>query len=61
MVVAALPCLGAPVVSDINRPLFDAARGHLRDCRQITREEVEGWSIGRRLWNNALAVVGPVL
>ncbi len=33
----------------------------LLDCRQVTRESVEQWSVTRRLWNNAIAVVGPVL
>ena len=33
----------------------------LSDSRQITAEEVASWSWRRRLWNNTLAIVGPVL
>jgi len=33
----------------------------LTQSRRITRDEVEGWSAGQRLWNNVLAIVGPVL
>ncbi len=33
----------------------------LARCRRILPEEVEAWNIWRRLWNNALAIVGPVL
>ncbi len=50
--------------------LWDAAataemrerQGHyLAECRRITAEEVAQWSWGRRLWNNAVAVLGPVI
>ena len=34
---------------------------YLAQCRRILLEEVDGWSILRRLWNNTLAIVGPVL
>lgn len=34
---------------------------YLSLSRQITAEEVAGWSRRRRLWNNALAIVGPLL
>ena len=34
---------------------------YLADSRQITQETVLNWSWRTRLWNNALAVVGPVL
>jgi cardiolipin synthase len=27
----------------------------------VTQEAVEGWSWQRRLWNNAVAMLGPVL
>ncbi len=36
-------------------------QSYLAKCRQITAEEVDGWSWPRRLWNNAVATVGPVL
>lgn len=34
---------------------------YLAQSRQILSEEVASWTIWRRLWNNALAIVGPVL
>jgi cardiolipin synthase len=34
---------------------------YLTACLQITSEEVDGWSWRRRLWNNAIAIAGPVL
>lgn len=34
---------------------------YLADSRQITASDVAGWGMGRRLRNNALAIVGPVL
>jgi cardiolipin synthase len=34
---------------------------YLAACRQITAEEVGAWSWRRRLWNNAVATIGPVL
>ncbi len=34
---------------------------YLRDSTRVTAEMVEAWPWYRRLWNNALAVVGPVL
>jgi cardiolipin synthase len=33
----------------------------LADSRPVTPEMVATWSIGRRLWNNAIAMLGPVL
>ncbi|HPE58719.1 MAG TPA: cardiolipin synthase [Thiolinea sp.] len=34
---------------------------YLADSEAVTLETVRGWSMGRRLWNNTLAIVGPVL
>ena len=34
---------------------------YLAESREITATEVEVWSIGRRLWNNTLAVVSPLI
>ena len=28
---------------------------------EVTRSDVEKWSVGRRLWNNSVAMLGPVL
>ncbi|WP_454883223.1 cardiolipin synthase [Sphingomonas oryzagri] len=34
---------------------------YMSDSREISIAEVSGWNVGRRLWNNALAIVGPLL
>ncbi len=34
---------------------------YLENSHQVTREMVESWSLPFRLWNNTLAVLGPVL
>jgi cardiolipin synthase len=34
---------------------------YLGDCLPVTAEQVAGWPWTKRLWNNALAIVGPVL
>ena len=34
---------------------------YLADSRRISLEEVEAWPWTRRLWNNTLAVLGPLL
>lgn len=34
---------------------------YLGDCREVTADEVAQWRWSARLWNNALAIVGPVL
>ncbi len=34
---------------------------YLQHSRPVELSEVEAWGMGRRLWNNALAIMGPVL
>jgi len=34
---------------------------YLQQCRQVIPDEVAGWSWKQRLWNNAMAIVGPIL
>jgi cardiolipin synthase len=34
---------------------------YLASSRAVTMAEVEAWSVGRRLWNNAVAMLGPLL
>ncbi len=34
---------------------------YLSESRQVTLAQVEAWTWRTRLWNNALAVVGPIL
>jgi cardiolipin synthase len=45
--------------------LTDAVRARQQEyisrSNPVTREIVESWSLTRRLWNNTLAMLGPVL
>jgi len=34
---------------------------YLARSRSVTAEMVARWSVTRRLWNNAIAMLGPVL
>jgi cardiolipin synthase len=34
---------------------------YLARARRVTRQEVESWSMPRRLWNNSIAMMGPIL
>jgi cardiolipin synthase len=34
---------------------------YIAQSRRVEREEVAAWPLRRRLWNNALAMLGPVL
>jgi cardiolipin synthase len=34
---------------------------YLAQSRPVTAEAVANWSAARRLWNNAVAMLGPVL
>jgi cardiolipin synthase A/B len=36
-------------------------RQYIAKSQPVTREMVRGWSLPRRLWNNTLAMLGPVL
>ncbi len=36
-------------------------QSYLADSRQVTLKEVTAWPVTRRIWNNALAILGPVL
>jgi len=45
----------------MTKAVRDRQVSYLADSRQITQQLVMNWSWRTRLWNNALAVVGPVL
>lgn len=36
-------------------------RSYIASSKRLTLEEVASWSLSRRLWNNAIAMLGPVL
>ena len=45
----------------VTADMRERQQSYLAKCRQITAEEVAAWSWGRRLWNNAVAIVGPLI
>jgi cardiolipin synthase len=45
----------------VTRQMRARQEQYLVRSRQITAEEVAAWSWPRRLWNNAVAIVGPVI
>jgi cardiolipin synthase len=47
--------------ADLTGQLAARQRSYLAASRQVTWEEIEGWSAMRRLWNNAVAMIGPIL
>jgi cardiolipin synthase len=47
--------------TDVTAEMRNRQESYLADCRQISAEEVAAWPWQRRLWNNALSIVGPVL
>lgn len=47
--------------ADLTAVLRARQETYLAQCRQVLPEEVETWTVWRRLWNNTLAIVGPVL
>ena len=51
------------ILADANTTaaMRERQQSYLDQSRQVTLAEVEAWGLGRRLWNNALAIAGPVL
>jgi cardiolipin synthase len=41
--------------------LYQRQQLYLGSARQITAEDIAGWSVPHRLWNNTVAMLGPVL
>ena len=46
---------------DVTAEVRGRQESYLADCRPVTAQEVAAWPWQRRLWNNAVAIVGPVL
>jgi cardiolipin synthase len=46
---------------DTTQELRNRQKSYLSDSRQITVSEVASWTWRRRLWNNTLATLGPLL
>jgi cardiolipin synthase len=34
---------------------------YLESCNKVQMSDVEAWSIGRRLWQNTVGMLGPLL
>ena len=45
----------------MTRAIGERQASYIASSRAVTREMVEGWSVARRLWNNTMAMLGPVL
>ena len=41
--------------------LRERQQEYLGTSRKVSRESVDSWGMGRRLWNNTLAMLGPIL
>ena len=57
--------IGAVYRAEIDPDLTSAVRArqqeYMSKSNSVTSEFVESWSLTRRLWNNTLAMLGPVL
>lgn len=47
--------------AELTRALHDRQREFLARSRPVTRLVVEAWPLPRKFWNNALAMLGPIL
>ena len=47
-----------PVLTDVMRRRQET---YLASSQTVTVEMVEQWSMVRRLWNNSIAMLGPIL
>lgn len=45
----------------VTRAVYERQLEYIARSTRVTRESVRAWPIGRRLWNNALAMLGPIL
>ncbi len=46
---------------NVTAAMRDRQQEYLADCLEITAQEVAQWPWTKRLWNNVLAIVGPIL
>ncbi len=46
---------------DLTRAVRDRQQRYLAQSQPVTSDMVASWSLGKRLWNNTLAMLGPVL
>ncbi|MFO0859060.1 MAG: cardiolipin synthase [Phycisphaerales bacterium] len=43
------------------RAVYQRQLAYIEQSTRVTAESVRNWSLGRRLWNNTLATLGPIL
>jgi cardiolipin synthase len=46
---------------ELTAAVRERQQGYIASSRPVTREAVASWSLPKRLWNDTLAMVGPVL
>lgn len=46
---------------DLTQDLYQRQQQYLASARQVTSEDIAEWTLMRRLWNNAVAMFGPLL
>jgi cardiolipin synthase len=49
------------VDTDLTADMRNRQEEYISSSAQVSRQMVEAWPIHRRLWNNAIAMLGPVL
>lgn len=45
----------------LTQAIFERQQDYLNQSDSVTMDEVNAWGYGRRIWNNVIATVGPVL
>jgi len=46
---------------ELTRAIFDRQQDYLRQSDLVTIDDVNSWSYSRRIWNNVVATIGPIL
>ena len=41
--------------------LYERQQQYIASSQRITTEDINAWSVPHRLWNNTIAMLGPVL
>ncbi len=46
---------------NLTHDILQRQQEYITSCYQVTLEQVENWSLPKRIWNNIIATIGPVL
>ena len=46
---------------EVTSKIWERQQSYIAQSDPVTMEEVESWGYGRRIWNNVVATVGPIL